>query len=312
MERVRRFTFDSFVVGPGNRLAVAAARRVAEAPGTTHNPLFIYSGSGLGKTHLLGAIGQEIERRQDGGVVYETVEHLMDRVARALEAGQQDVLRSGFAAAAMVLLDDVQFLAGRRQVQEELIRSWDWLTARGVQVVLTSDRPPQDIDALDERLLRRLSGGLLVDIGAPDYETRVAIARRMTGERGQRLSDGVYLAVARLPFHNVRELQGALNRLLAVQELEGRLVTPDEIHARLGAAAEQDPDRTPEAETLLARVRKRHRPSPPPRAASPPPAGTALAPAAGAAASPVPAPFGPERAPREWPYIEHWLVEELD
>jgi chromosomal replication initiator protein len=237
-----RFTFETLVVGPANRLAVAAARRVAEAPGVSYNPLFIYSGSGLGKTHLLTAIGHEVERLHTIDVVFDTVEHLMEQISRAVEAGDQDAFRGRLRDRGLILLDDVQFLAGRRQVQEELIRSWDGHIARGGQVVLTSDRPPQDIDALDDRLVSRLSGGLIVDIAPPDYETRIAIARRKADERGQSLAPGVYQLLARIAFTNVRELQGALNRLIAVQELEGRAVAVDEVARLLGAAAERDVD----------------------------------------------------------------------
>lgn len=237
-----RFTFDAFVVGPANRLAAAAARRVAEAPGTTYNPLFIYSGSGLGKTHLLTAIGHEVARLHGVHVMYETAEQLMGEISRAVEAGERDALRGRLHPGGLVLLDDIQFLAGQRQVQEELIRAWDEHVARGGQVVLTSDRPPQDIDALDERLVSRLSGGLILDMAAPDYETRVAIARRKADERGQSLSGEVYQVLARVAFTNVRELQGALNRLLAVQELEGRPVTADEVAGLLGAAGQRAVD----------------------------------------------------------------------
>lgn len=237
-----RFTFDAFVVGPANRLAVAAARRVAESPGSSYNPLFIYSASGLGKTHLLTALGHEVRRLHGIGVTYETVEHLMEQISRALQAGERDALRSRLGDPGLILLDDVQFLAGRRQVQDELIRSWDDHIAGGGQVVLTSDRPPQDIDALDDRLVSRLSGGLIVDMSAPDYETRIAIARRKADERGQTLEPEVYQVLARIAFTNVRELQGSLNRLIAVQELEGRVVTADEVSRLLGTSAERGID----------------------------------------------------------------------
>ena len=231
-----RYTFESFVVGPANRLAVAAARRVADSPGSSYNPLFIYSASGLGKTHLLGAIGRRVARLHALDVVYETLEHVMEAVSAAVEAGEPDAFRARLEGAGLLLLDDVQFLAGQRQAQEELIRVWDELTDDAGQVVLTSDRPPQDIDGLDDRLLARLSGGLIVDMGVPDYETRIAIARRKSDERGQRLDPSVYQALARVAFTNVRELQGALNRILAVQELEDRIVTADEVSELLGAA----------------------------------------------------------------------------
>ena len=237
-----RFTFDAFVVGPANRLAVAAAKRVADTPGATYNPLFIYSPSGLGKTHLLTAIGHQAHTLHDTPVHFETAERLMEQMSAAVEAGERDAFRDRLQDAGILLLDDVQFVAGHRQTQEELIRAWNALSSRGAQVVLSSDRPPQEIDGLDDRLLSRLSGGLIVDMGAPDFETRVAIARRKAEERGQSLSAEVCRAVGRIAFTNVRELQGALNRLIAVQELEGRTVEPDEVVGLLGVAAERGRD----------------------------------------------------------------------
>lgn len=230
-----RYTFDTYVIGAANRLACAAARRVAEAPGTTYNPLFIYSASGLGKTHLVTAIGHHVRRVQpEMRVAYDSLENFMGRVMEAIEAGERETFRAKLAELDILLLDDVQFLAGRHRTQEELLRAWDALSARGGQIVLTSDRPPHEIDALDERLLSRFSGGLIVDIGAPDFETRVAIVRRKAEERGQVLAEGVAEALARVAFGNVRELQGALNRLIAAQELDERAVAAEEVAALLG------------------------------------------------------------------------------
>jgi chromosomal replication initiator protein len=238
-----RLTFDSFVVGTSNRLAAGAARRVADAPGRAYNPLFLYSASGLGKTHLVMAMGHHIRRVHPGvDVVYDTLEHLMDGVMEAIAAGERDAFRSRLRNASVLLLDDVQFLAGRRGAQEELLRSWDALFLHGGQIVLASDRPPMEIDGLDERLLSRFSGGLITDLSMPDYETRVAIVRRKAEERGQQLSEGVAEALARTAVGNVRELQGGLNRLLAVQELDGRSVTADEAARLLGTTTRSSAD----------------------------------------------------------------------
>ncbi|MFO7259619.1 MAG: DnaA/Hda family protein [bacterium] len=233
-----RFTFEAFVIGAANRLAAAAARRVAESPGASYNPLFIYSASGLGKTHLINAIGHHARRLHPHiNVVYDSLEHFTSEITAAIEAGERDAFRQRVSGTGILLLDDVQFLAGQRRMQEELLRVWDALSSRGGQVVLASDRPPPEIDGLDDRLQSRFSGGLIVDIGPPDYETRVAIVRRKAEERGQVLGPGVAEALARIPFTNVRELQGALNRVIAVQELEGRTVTPEEVARLLGAGS---------------------------------------------------------------------------
>src|SRR5690606_17777857 len=233
-----RFTFEALVIGAANRLAAAAARRVAESPGASYNPLFIYSASGLGKTHLINANGHYARRLHPYiNVVYDSLEHFTSEITAAIEAGERDAFRQRVSGTGILLLDDVQFLAGQRRMQEELLRVWDALSSRGGQVVLASDRPPPEIDGLDDRLQSRFSGGLIVDIGPPDYETRVAIVRRKAEERGQVLGPGVAEALARIPFTNVRELQGALNRVIAVQELEGRTVTPEEVARLLGAGS---------------------------------------------------------------------------
>lgn len=232
-----QLTLDTFVVGAGNRLAYAAACRVAEAPGATYNPLFVYSASGLGKTHLLMGIGQRAERlHPELRVHFETQENLVSGVAEAIKSGREHGVDAELGTSTLLLLDDVQFLAGQHRAQEELLRIWDQVAAAGGQVVLTSDRPPPEIDALDDRLLSRFSGGLIMDIAAPDFETRVAIVRRKAEQRGQQLGDGVAEAVARMAFGNVRELQGGLNRVLAAQELEGRAVGAADVPELLGGA----------------------------------------------------------------------------
>ena len=235
-----RFSFDSFIVGASSRLAAAAAKRVAESPGSAYNPLFIYSASGLGKTHLIMAVGQHIRRVHPNiNVMYDTLEHLMDGVMSAIQAGERDAFRNQLRDVSVLLLDDVQFLAGRRGAQEELLRAMDSISARGGQIVLASDRPPASIDELDQRLLSRFSGGLITDLEVPDYETRVAIVTRKASERGQPLSAGVAETVAKIGYMNVRELQGALNRVLAVQELDGRAVSSQEAAEILGVELDE-------------------------------------------------------------------------
>ncbi len=230
-----KLTFETFVVGPANRLASAAARRSADSPGAGYNPLFLYSASGLGKSHILSAIAHHALKGDPGRtVMYQTLEGYLDDLTRSLEQGGTGAGRDHYAHADVLLLDDVQFLTGQPQAQEMLLRTLDALTARGAQVVLASDRPPAEINGLDARLLSRFSGGLIVDIGLPEYETRVAIMRRKVEDRGARVSEGVIETLARHPFRNVRELQGALNRLMALQELEDRLVHVEELSTALG------------------------------------------------------------------------------
>jgi chromosomal replication initiator protein len=235
MELDPRLTFETFVVGPANRLAAAAARRAADSPGTNYNPLFLYSDSGLGKSHILSAIAHRSQKNHpEREVMYQPLEVHLGELTQALERGEDQDLRSRYEALDILLLDDVQFLTGQNQAQEMLLRTIDRITARGGQVVLASDRPPSEIDGLDSRLLSRFSGGLIVDIGTPDLETRVAILHRKTEARGGMLEPGVAEALARTPFRNVRELQGALNRVLVLQELEGRPVSVEELPSVVG------------------------------------------------------------------------------
>ena len=192
-----RFTFENFVVGPANRLASAAARRAAESPGTSYNPLFIYSASGLGKTHILGSIARYAARNHpEWTVIYQTLEGFLAELTEQL--GEGEAFRSSYDGLDILLMDDVQFLTGQAQAQEMLLRTIDNLTGAGKQVVLASDRPPTEIDGLDSRLRSRFEGGLLVDIGPPEYETRIAIIRKQAEARGQPLNPGVAEVVGRI------------------------------------------------------------------------------------------------------------------
>ena len=234
-----RFTFDSFIVGPANRLAAAAARRVADAPGTSYNPLFIYSSSGLGKSHILNGIAHHAARAHPGyGVVYVTAESFLHELTQAIQAGAEEELRDRYEELHILLLDDVQFFTGQNEAQEILLRLLDGMNKSGGQAVLASDRPPAEINGLDARLLTRFSGGLIVDIAVPEYETKVAILRKKAEERDQTFEAGVAEALAKHAFPSVRELAGALNKILAIQELEGRQVEADEVEALAGLQKE--------------------------------------------------------------------------
>ena len=233
-----KYTFDTFVVGTANRLAVTAGRTVAENPGSAYNPLFIYSGSGLGKTHVLMAIGQAAKALAPTlNVEYLTLDEYVEAFHAAIAAGQGDAFRRRFQNVDVLLVDDVQFLSNRKEMQSELLRLTEALQGAGHQIVLTSDRPPPEIADLDERLISRLSGGLVVDMGVPDYETRVAILRRKAEERGTTFQPGVLETVAGLEFANVRELMGALNRLVAFQAVNDQPINAAAAKQLLGAAA---------------------------------------------------------------------------
>ncbi len=237
--------FASFVVGSSNRLAATAAKAVAEAPGAAYNPLFFYARPGLGKTHLLTAIGHEAQRIDPSRIVeYVTVDDFVEAYHTALAAGQAEAYRRRFTEAHLVLLDDAQLLTDQRELQSELLRLIDVLMAADRQIVLASDRPPEEIQSLDERLIRRFAGGLVIDIGAPDYETRLAIISRRVAERQVALGPEVLAVVAELAIGTVRELLGALNRLIAQQAVASSSLNVDEarrVLATLGHAKAAGP-----------------------------------------------------------------------
>ncbi len=234
------YRFDTFVVGAANRLAVTAAKAVAESPGTVYNPLFVYARPGLGKTHLLMAIGHSARAINPRiQVEYLTLDELVEAFHAALAAGQGEAYRKRFLDVDLLLVDDVQFLTHRREMQAELLRVTDALQTANRQIVLTSDRPPAEIEALDERLIRRFAGGLVIDVSAPDYETRVAILRRKAEERRVILAEGVVEAVAGLGIDNVRELLGALNRLIAYQAVSETPLDAERARELVGGTAER-------------------------------------------------------------------------
>ena len=230
-----KYSFETFVVGAANRLAVTAGHTVAESPGAAYNPLFIYSGSGLGKTHLLMAVGHAAKKAAPKlNIEYLTLDEYVEAFHASVAAGQGDAFRRRFQNVDVLLVDDVQFLTNRKEMQSELLRLTEALQEGGRQIVLTSDRPPPEISDLDERLISRLSGGLVVDMGPPDYETRVAILRRKADERGARFEPGVLETVAQAEVANVRELMGALNRLVAFQAVNDTKINAETAKQILG------------------------------------------------------------------------------
>lgn len=205
-------TFDSFVVGDHNRMAHAAATAVAEKPGQNFNPLFIYGGVGLGKTHLLHAIGNAARRRQLN-VIYCTSEHFTNDLIRAIGERSTDAFRARYRQADILLIDDIQFLRDKERTQEEFFHTFNHLHEAGAQIVLTSDRPPKALAPLEERLRSRFEGGLQTDIAPPDVETRVAILEQKAIRLGMKVDRRILMAVAERFESNIRELEGALNQL---------------------------------------------------------------------------------------------------
>ncbi len=223
-----RYTFDTFVVGDFNRLAYMAAMAVAEAPGKTkYNPLYIQGGVGLGKTHLLQAIGHFVKQNHpDKKVLYVSSERFTDRFINSLINKTTSRFREVYRSADVLLVDDVQFFSGKESIQNEFFHLFNALHQRGQQIVLTSDVPPAEIKGLEERLVSRFQWGLIVDLQPPEYESRVAILRAKAEADGIELPDEVLSIIAQHITTNIRELEGTLIRLLAYASIHGVEITP--------------------------------------------------------------------------------------
>ena len=216
-----QYTFDRFVVGESNRFAYNAAQRVARDPGQSYNPLFLWGEPGLGKTHLLYAIANEVKAAHpDYKIVIVTGEQFTVEVTEAIRLKTTDQLRAKYRDKDMLLVDDIQFIAGREATQIEFFNTFNNLYESGHQIVLTSDRPPSEMVRLEERLRSRFEWGLMADIQPPDYETRVAIVKEKAVALGLDLPDAVLDAIARNITANVRQIEGIVKKLLALKELE--------------------------------------------------------------------------------------------
>ncbi len=217
----RLFTFERFVTGPCNQFAFAAAKAVAEAPGEQYNPLVIYGGVGLGKTHLLHAIGH-LAQANGKEVRYVTGEEFTNELVMAIKAHNTDALRERYRQVDVLLLDDLQFLAGKSSSEEEFLHTFNTLFSLGRQIVVTCNQHPRQLTDLDDRLQSRLAGGLLADLQVPEEETRCAILKAKSGSRGMPLPDEVAAALARHPATNVREIEGLVTQVLARASLTGQ------------------------------------------------------------------------------------------
>jgi chromosomal replication initiator protein len=221
-----RYTFANFIVGSANRLAHAASLSVAERPGHAYNPLFLYGGVGLGKTHLMHAVGnQVIAKFPRKKVVYATSERFTNEFITSIQQGKVDDFRARYRRIDLLLIDDIQFIADKERTQEEFFHTFNAIHEDGKQIVLTSDRPPKAIQALEERLRSRFEWGLIADLTAPDLETRIAILRAKAEEGGVSIGSDVIEFIARKVVSNIRELEGALNRIVAYASMGGMPIT---------------------------------------------------------------------------------------
>ena len=225
------YTFETFVVGNNNRFAQSAALAVAESPGEAYNPLYIYGGPGLGKTHLMHSIGHFIlEQKPDTKVIYVTSEEFTNEVIESIRNGNASSMtkfRDKYRKVDVLMIDDIQFIIGKESTQEEFFHTFNALQTQGKQIILTSDKPPKEMETLEERIRSRFEWGLMADIGVPDYETRMAILRKKAESDNFNINDEILNYIANNIKSNVRELEGALNKLLAYNNLVHTEITMD-------------------------------------------------------------------------------------
>ena len=249
-----RYTFRTFIVGSANRLAHAASLSVAERPGHAYNPLFLYGGVGLGKTHLMHAIGNAVVARfPRKRVVYATSEKFTNEFITSIQQGRIDDFRARYRRIDLLLIDDIQFIADKERTQEEFFHTFNAIHEDGKQIVLSSDRPPKQITTLEERLRSRFEWGLIADLTAPDLETRIAILRAKAEEQGVPIGSDALEFIARKVVCNIRELEGALNRIVAYASMQGMPITIELAQAVLSnvlynpASARVTPERIAQA-----------------------------------------------------------------
>ncbi len=222
----KKYTFDSFVVGNNNRLAHAAALAVGNEPGASYNPLFIYGDVGLGKTHLMHAIGHRVlENNINANVLYVTSEKFTNQLINSIQKGKPEIFRNKYRSIDVLLIDDIQFIAGKNSVQEEFFHTFNALRENGKQIILSSDKLPREIHLLEDRLKSRFEWGLLADISCPDYETRLAILRKKTQQENIIIDDIILSNIATKVDSNIRELEGVFNKIVARASLTHTKIT---------------------------------------------------------------------------------------
>ncbi len=221
-----KYTFETFVVGNNNRFAHAAALAVGDNPAKTYNPLFIYGGVGLGKTHLMQAVGNRIlQNNRSMNIVYVTSEKFTNHLINSIREGKNDPFRNKYRSADALLIDDIQFIANKERVQEEFFHTFNTLYENGKQIIISSDKPPRDLPFLEERLRSRFEWGLLADISCPDYETRVAILRKKALDESIIIDDEILADIATKIDSNIRELEGVFNKIVARASLTHSPIT---------------------------------------------------------------------------------------
>ncbi|MCH7786429.1 MAG: chromosomal replication initiator protein DnaA [Chloroflexi bacterium] len=253
-----KYTFETFIVGKSNELAHAAALAVAEKPGVVYNPLVMYSGVGLGKTHLLHAIGRRVQS-MGMSLIYATTEDFTNEYIKAIREGRTEDFRNFYRSADLLLLDDIQFLIGKEQTQEGFFHTFNALHMTNRQIVITSDRPVAALTLLEDRIRSRLEGGLVVDIQPPDLETRLAILRAKADLMGLKVDSQVLELLAERVHKNIRELEGNLNRVVAYAQLTNSDITPELVKRAVADLTDAGRDRQVSDEVVLDAVSSYYR-----------------------------------------------------
>ncbi len=240
-----RYKFESFVVGKANELAHAAAMAVSAKPGEVYNPLFIYGGSGLGKTHMLQAIGHHVAATKPSAkVMYATCERFTNEFIQAVRSGRGKDFKDQYRGVDVLLIDDIQFMTGKESTQEEFFHTFNTLHQNNKQIVITADRSPKDIQGLESRLLSRFEWGMITDVSSPDFETRVAILEAKAHEKNLQLSNEIMRYIAGTVQMNVRELEGALNKIIAYHQFKNTVPTLESVQSLLQSFVPNVPKRS--------------------------------------------------------------------
>lgn len=241
-----KYSIENFMVGLSNNLAYAAAQAVINNPGTSYNPLFIYGGTGVGKTHLMHAVGNAlIQKNPHLKIIYCSSEKFMNDFIQSIQTKRTGDFRAKYRNCGLLLIDDVQFISGRDSTQEEFFHTFNELQAKNSQIILTSDRPPNEIQKLEGRLASRFQGGLMVDIQLPDFDTRVAIIRAKCREKGDNVPEECITLIAELVETNARELEGKLMQIIQIAKLSNKQLNTEFIRGFLGkpqASSNMKPD----------------------------------------------------------------------
>ncbi len=230
-----KYTLDSFIVGSSNRLAHAASLAIVDSPGILYNPFFIYGGVGLGKTHLMQAIGNElIKRNPDIKISYMSSETLLNDFINSIVKGKNENFRKKYRENDILIIDDIQFISGKKGIQEEFFHTFNTLQQSNKQIILASDRHPKDIENLEERLVSRFEGGMVADISNPDEEMRIAILRKKCEEKNLVLEEDIINMIAENIKSNIRELEGVLTKIIATEKVLNKKLNKDEISNLIG------------------------------------------------------------------------------